>query len=66
VLEEVCALADELGVGVAGLIPSPLLGPAGNVEFLIWLQRGPNQDIAPDRAQLIQAALDAAHTLAAQ
>jgi 23S rRNA (cytidine1920-2'-O)/16S rRNA (cytidine1409-2'-O)-methyltransferase len=23
-----------------GLIPSPLLGPAGNVEFLLWLQKG--------------------------
>ncbi|MCS6964976.1 TlyA family RNA methyltransferase [Thermoflexus sp.] len=23
-----------------GLIPSPLLGPAGNIEFLLWLQKG--------------------------
>ncbi len=39
VLEETIALAATLGLTVAGLIASPLLGPAGNVEFLIWLRR---------------------------
>jgi 23S rRNA (cytidine1920-2'-O)/16S rRNA (cytidine1409-2'-O)-methyltransferase len=39
VLEETVALAANLGLTVAGLIASPLLGPAGNVEFLIWLRR---------------------------
>lgn len=37
VLEENVALAGELGLGVGGLIASPIRGPAGNVEFLIWL-----------------------------
>ena len=39
VLDETIALAASLGLTVAGLIASPLLGPAGNVEFLIWLRR---------------------------
>jgi 23S rRNA (cytidine1920-2'-O)/16S rRNA (cytidine1409-2'-O)-methyltransferase len=28
------------GWTVAGVTPSPLLGPAGNVEFLLHLERG--------------------------
>lgn len=66
VLEEICALADELGLAVAGLIPSPLLGPAGNVEFLIWLRRlDPAHPAAPlpDRERLIHTALDAARAV---
>ncbi|HXF63939.1 MAG TPA: TlyA family RNA methyltransferase [Caldilineaceae bacterium] len=58
VLEETVALAQSLGLNVAGLIPSPLLGPAGNVEFLIWLQR--SGAITSDPAALIQAALEQA------
>ncbi len=37
VLTEVLAFAESLGLSTAGLIRSPLLGPAGNVEFLAWL-----------------------------
>jgi 23S rRNA (cytidine1920-2'-O)/16S rRNA (cytidine1409-2'-O)-methyltransferase len=58
VLEETVALAHELGLSVAGLIPSPLLGPAGNVEFLIWLRLDPITAQA-DQARLVQAALEA-------
>jgi 23S rRNA (cytidine1920-2'-O)/16S rRNA (cytidine1409-2'-O)-methyltransferase len=61
VLEETVALAAGLGLTVAGLIPSPLRGPAGNVEFLIWLRRadGPT----PDPESLIRHALHAATRL---
>ncbi len=45
VLEEVATLAQELGLTVAGLTVSPAPGPAGNVEFLIWLTRDPSQAI---------------------
>ena len=38
VLVEVCAALAELGLGLRGLMVSPLLGPAGNVEFLGWWQ----------------------------
>jgi 23S rRNA (cytidine1920-2'-O)/16S rRNA (cytidine1409-2'-O)-methyltransferase len=34
------ARAAELGLGVAGVARSVLPGPAGNVEFFLWLRRG--------------------------
>jgi 23S rRNA (cytidine1920-2'-O)/16S rRNA (cytidine1409-2'-O)-methyltransferase len=36
VLERVLDIAAGLGLGLQGLMPSPLRGPAGNVEFLAW------------------------------
>jgi 23S rRNA (cytidine1920-2'-O)/16S rRNA (cytidine1409-2'-O)-methyltransferase len=36
----VCDAAAELGLGVAGVTASPLPGPAGNVEYFVWLRRG--------------------------
>jgi 23S rRNA (cytidine1920-2'-O)/16S rRNA (cytidine1409-2'-O)-methyltransferase len=36
----VAAAAADLGLGVAGLAASPLPGPAGNVEYFLWLRRG--------------------------
>ena len=40
VLEQVLDMAGELGLGLRGLMPSPLRGPAGNVEFLGWWGHG--------------------------
>jgi 23S rRNA (cytidine1920-2'-O)/16S rRNA (cytidine1409-2'-O)-methyltransferase len=39
VIEEVVAAARRLGLVAVGLIASPLLGPAGNREFLLALRR---------------------------
>jgi 23S rRNA (cytidine1920-2'-O)/16S rRNA (cytidine1409-2'-O)-methyltransferase len=36
---EVARGAHELGWGTAGVVASPLPGPAGNVEFFLWLRR---------------------------
>jgi 23S rRNA (cytidine1920-2'-O)/16S rRNA (cytidine1409-2'-O)-methyltransferase len=36
---EVAAAAAGLGWGAAGVVASPLPGPAGNVEFFLWLRR---------------------------
>jgi 23S rRNA (cytidine1920-2'-O)/16S rRNA (cytidine1409-2'-O)-methyltransferase len=36
----VCDAAADLGLGVAGVTASPLPGPAGNVEYFVWLRRG--------------------------
>jgi 23S rRNA (cytidine1920-2'-O)/16S rRNA (cytidine1409-2'-O)-methyltransferase len=41
--EAVAAVATagaELGLGVAGVVASPLPGPAGNVEYFLWLRQG--------------------------
>jgi 23S rRNA (cytidine1920-2'-O)/16S rRNA (cytidine1409-2'-O)-methyltransferase len=37
---DVAAAAGGLGLGVAGVTASPLPGPAGNVEYFLWLRRG--------------------------
>lgn len=40
VLRDMVTWAAERGYGPQGLIPSPILGPKGNREFLLWLQPG--------------------------
>ncbi|MDZ5620082.1 TlyA family RNA methyltransferase [Nocardioides bizhenqiangii] len=37
----VAAASDERGWGAHGVTVSPLPGPSGNVEFFLWLRRGP-------------------------
>lgn len=51
-VREAAGEADTLGLGVAGVVASPLPGPAGNVEYLLWLRRGspPLDEAALDRA----------------
>lgn len=39
-IEQVLAEAERIGFGAAGIIRSPIQGPAGNIEFLAWLQLG--------------------------
>jgi 23S rRNA (cytidine1920-2'-O)/16S rRNA (cytidine1409-2'-O)-methyltransferase len=50
VLHEIAAAATEQGLPPRALMRSPITGPAGNVEFLAWLQPGPP---APDLDQTI-------------
>jgi 23S rRNA (cytidine1920-2'-O)/16S rRNA (cytidine1409-2'-O)-methyltransferase len=53
-VRKIADAAAQLGLGVAGVTASPLPGPAGNVEYFLWLRAG-----APD---LEPAALDRAVT----
>ena len=39
-VKKVTAAASQLGLGVQGVTASPLPGPAGNVEYFVWLRRG--------------------------
>ena len=39
-VKKVCSAAGEIGLGVRGITASPLPGPAGNVEYFVWLRRG--------------------------
>jgi 23S rRNA (cytidine1920-2'-O)/16S rRNA (cytidine1409-2'-O)-methyltransferase len=55
VLTEVLTFAIEQELNVKGLIPSPLLGPKGNVEFLVWLGSG---GVSLDIAQAVEVALE--------
>jgi 23S rRNA (cytidine1920-2'-O)/16S rRNA (cytidine1409-2'-O)-methyltransferase len=56
VLEQVLFSAGVAGFSVAGLIASPLKGPAGNVEFLAHLQVGEQSETAKI-GDLIEAAI---------
>lgn len=42
VLTDVLSYANEEGFAIRGLIKSPLLGPKGNAEFLVWLNFSSN------------------------
>jgi 23S rRNA (cytidine1920-2'-O)/16S rRNA (cytidine1409-2'-O)-methyltransferase len=39
-IRTVCEAAGKLGLGVQGITASPLPGPAGNVEYFVWLRAG--------------------------
>jgi 23S rRNA (cytidine1920-2'-O)/16S rRNA (cytidine1409-2'-O)-methyltransferase len=57
VLDEVLAAARSAGYIVRGLIRSPLTGPAGNVEFLVWLTTDEVAHDLPTQDALIAAVL---------
>jgi 23S rRNA (cytidine1920-2'-O)/16S rRNA (cytidine1409-2'-O)-methyltransferase len=48
VLLEILNYAKNEGFGLRGLVKSPLLGPKGNAEFLVWLGLEPNEAMAAD------------------
>jgi 23S rRNA (cytidine1920-2'-O)/16S rRNA (cytidine1409-2'-O)-methyltransferase len=51
-IEHVAEAAQRLGYGCCGVVASPLPGPAGNVEFFVWLRRdAPSLDL--DQARLV-------------
>jgi 23S rRNA (cytidine1920-2'-O)/16S rRNA (cytidine1409-2'-O)-methyltransferase len=49
---DVAAAALTIGLGVRGIVASPLPGPSGNVEYFLWLRRGapPLDQAALERA----------------
>ncbi len=55
VLRRVLAWANEHGLTPRGLTRSPVIGPAGNVEFLAWLQSG----VEPSQANQLKAMIEA-------
>ena len=62
VLVSVTEMMAKLGLGLRGLMASPLIGPAGNVEFLGWWRlqvSGDDIDLWIDRALANAAALTA-------
>lgn len=61
-IEQVIAAAGDLGWGYCGLTWSSLVGPAGNIEYLLWLKQGSAQ-AAPDWASLQGTAIAARQAL---
>ena len=62
VLERTIGHAEANGLGVTGLVASPLQGPAGNIEFLGFLRKG---DPSGDVPALIDLAMAEAATIGA-
>lgn len=56
VLTEILTFAAQDQFAVRGLTPSPLTGPAGNIEFLVWLSAG-YTDAVPAIDDLVQQAM---------
>ena len=57
VIEDVISYAKEVGFHIAGLDFSPITGPKGNIEFLLYVKKIDDESIEPD----IPAVVDAAH-----
>lgn len=65
---DVAAAGWDLGLGVAGVVASPLPGPSGNVEFFLWFRKDAPQ-VDPDEVHRVatsgpgaaDAAADAGH-----
>lgn len=55
VLLDLWAWAEGAGLTVRGLTPSPIRGPAGNVEFLLWLVNAPARALAESDGAVRQA-----------
>jgi 23S rRNA (cytidine1920-2'-O)/16S rRNA (cytidine1409-2'-O)-methyltransferase len=51
---DVARAAADLGWGTAGVVASPLPGPAGNVEFFVWLRRDAGQPLEDDVRRAVQ------------
>jgi 23S rRNA (cytidine1920-2'-O)/16S rRNA (cytidine1409-2'-O)-methyltransferase len=59
---EVAAEAARRGLGVAGVVASPLPGPSGNVEFFLWLRRAPSAIDEERIRQVVEAGITAGST----
>jgi 23S rRNA (cytidine1920-2'-O)/16S rRNA (cytidine1409-2'-O)-methyltransferase len=57
VLLDVLGFAQVEGFHVRGLIKSPLLGPKGNAEFLVWLDQAEDEGGGEDVGQLVARVL---------
>ena len=53
VLTDVLTYAKEEGFAIRGLVKSPLLGPKGNAEFLVWLDFGPASESAEELVEKV-------------
>lgn len=47
IVEDILEFARQLGFQVEGTLPSPLLGPKGNVEYLVWLSWSETSHLQP-------------------
>ncbi|MCR5251899.1 MAG: TlyA family RNA methyltransferase [Lachnospiraceae bacterium] len=60
VIEKVCGYAKEEGFVLKGLDFSPIRGPEGNIEYLLFLEKGEGEDGSFDAAGVVDLAHNAA------
>jgi 23S rRNA (cytidine1920-2'-O)/16S rRNA (cytidine1409-2'-O)-methyltransferase len=58
---DVCRKAHELGWGTRSLAPSPLPGPAGNVEYFCWLRTDADEPRLVDAEAAVAAGPGSSH-----
>jgi len=58
VLLDVLTFAKNEGFGVRGLIKSPLLGPKGNAEFLVWLNQLSAENESDSIRQMVERVIE--------
>jgi 23S rRNA (cytidine1920-2'-O)/16S rRNA (cytidine1409-2'-O)-methyltransferase len=58
VLLDVLGFAQQEGFQIRGLIKSPLMGPKGNAEFLVWLSQAEVQGGNENVNQMIEQVLE--------
>ena len=58
VIHRVIAFAKEEGFGIGGLEFSPVKGPEGNIEYLLYLTTGSEDNVAPEQ---VDALVDRSH-----
>ena len=51
---DVATSAYDVGLGTKGVVASPLPGPAGNVEYFLWLKRGAGEISETDLDKAIE------------
>ena len=63
VIENVCGYARDARFAIRGLDYSPITGPEGNIEYLIWLEKahGAAGDAFPDKEQILSVVEEAHH-----
>lgn len=62
VIEMVVSFAISIGFEILNLEFSPIKGPEGNIEYLLFLQNHPGEDTYPNVTVLIKDIVDMAHT----
>ena len=61
VVARIVGLSEELGFGIRGLTYSPIKGPEGNIEYLIYITNDTDMPCIRPDAALIEALVDEAH-----
>ena len=56
VIQDVCGYAAECGFVTEGLDYSPIKGPEGNIEYLLYLGKETKESITPDITAVVEEA----------